>query len=201
MTVIDEPVFAVEAPPQVKRWTKREYNRLIDRDVFGKQRVMLVRGELIEMPAMGHLHVFGCSNVLEWLVRTLTPDYRIRDQAPFEVPGESVPQPDAAVVTHEQMIRLPQPNAAVLVVEVADSSVELDRQMAFDYAAALVPDYWLINMRDREIEVFRDPVPDATAAVGYRYQSHRMYRDGETIAPLVRPDAVVAVAALLRITR
>jgi Uma2 family endonuclease len=90
----------------------------------------------------------------EWLHDTFRPEYRVRIQLPFECPDESEPEPDAAVVTREQMARLPHPNQALLVIEISDSSVEEDREMAFDYASAQVPDYWLLNMRDRQIEVY-----------------------------------------------
>ena len=76
--------------------------------------------------------------------------------------------------------------------------VDLDREKAFDYAAALVPDYWLANLRAGEVEVYRDPAPDPASPTGWRYASHRVYREGESVAPLAKPDAVVAVATLTR---
>ena len=76
----------------------------------------------------------------DWFHDTFRPQYRLRIQVPFETPGESIPEPDCVVVTRT-MARRPHPNHAVLIVEVSDSSVEEDREMAFDYAAALVPDY------------------------------------------------------------
>ncbi len=182
-----------------KRWTKREYNDLVDRGVL-KGRIFLYRGELIEMPAMGALHCFGVSNVDEWLHDTFRPEYRVRIQLPFECPDESEPEPDAAVVTREQMARLPHPNQALLVIEISDSSVEEDREMAFDYASAQVPDYWLLNMRDRQIEVYRDPISDPSAPLGYRYAFHRVFLEADVVSPLARPDISVAVATLLKTT-
>ena len=128
---------------------------------------------------------------------TFDPAYAIRSQGPFELPDESMPQPEFVVCTPEQDARLPHPNAAVLVIEVADSSVELDREAADDYAAAGVPDYWISNVRDRRIEVYRDPRPDPASPTGFRYAEHRAYGLGESLAPLAKPDAVVAVAALV----
>ena len=192
MTVLDAP-----APPrrQVKRWTKAEYHKLADGPLEGK-RIYLYRGELIQMPAMGALHAIGIVRLTAWLVRSFDPAFSVRIQIPFELPDDSEPQPDGAVVTPEQNARRPHPNRAVLVVEVADSSIELDRDFADDYAAAGVPDFWIQNMRDREVEVFRDPVPDPASPTGWRYASHRAYRDGESVAPLARPEAVVPVSAL-----
>jgi Uma2 family endonuclease len=184
--------------PHVKRWTKAEYNADVERGLFAnKRRVFLYRGELIEMPPMGSLHAFGISNLTVWLTRTFDPENRIRIQLPFEAPGESMPEPDGAVVTHEQMRRRPHPNAALLIIEVSDSSIELDREMAFEYAAARAPEYWIVNMPERSIEVYRDPVADATAILGFRYASHQVHGDGEVIATLLRPDVPVSAASLV----
>ncbi len=182
-----------------KRWTKREYNELVDRGVL-KGRIFLYRGELLEMPAMGALHCFGVSNVADWLSDTFRPEYRVRIQLPFECPDESEPEPDAAVVTHEQMARLPHPNQALLVIEISDSSIEEDREMAFDHASAQVPDYWILNMRARQIEVYRDPIADPSAPLGFRYESQRVFSESETVSTLARPEVSVAVATLVKAT-
>jgi Uma2 family endonuclease len=191
----------LHSPPQRprKRWTKREYNNLVERGFFDGDPVYLYRGELIEMAAMGTLHARGISKVNAWLVRTFDPTYVIRCQTPFEVPGESMPEPVFAVVTPEQERRRPHPNAAVLLIEVADSSVELDQEMAFDYAAALVPEYWIVNMRDRQIEVYREPIADSAAPVGYRYSWHELFREGQTFSSLVKPEVLVAVSTLVNL--
>ena len=181
-------------PP--KRWTKAEFNAAVDRGVFAGTRVYLYRGELIEMPAMGTLHIRGITRVDDWLHDVVRPTFVIRCQGPFELPDESMPQPEFVVCTPAQEARMPHPNAAVLIIEVADSSVELDQEAADDYAAAGVPDYWIVNVRDRCIEVYRDPRPDPASPTGHRYADHRVYHPGESLAPLAKPDAVVAVAAL-----
>jgi Uma2 family endonuclease len=131
-----------------KRWTKQEYNDLVDRGFFSKKRVFLYRGEIIQMPAMGALHCFGVSNITDWLTDAFRPQYRIRIQQPIECPDDSEPEPDGAIVTHEQMAQLPHPNCALLIIEVSDSSIEEDREMAFDYASTQSPEYWILNMRD-----------------------------------------------------
>jgi Uma2 family endonuclease len=195
MTVaIDKPAF----PPRVKRWTKREYNDLVDRGFFRGQRLYLYRGELIEVAPMGTLHALGIMNVTDWLHDTFGSEYRIRCQMPFETPGETMPEPDAGIFTPEQIAaHRPHPKAAILLIEVSDSSVEIDQEKAFDYAAASVPDYWISNVRDRVIEVFREPVRDPKAPLGWRYRWHRVFKENEQVAPLVKPTAVVAVSKLV----
>ena len=194
MTMLAEPPVAV-ARRTPKRWTKAEYRRATAGFLEG-QRVYLYRGELIQMPGMGALHWQGMKRLSYWLNDTFRPEFEVATQMPFELPDESEPQPDGAVYTREQEARRPCPNAAVLIVEVCDSSVELDREMADDNAAAGVPDYWVDNVRDRQIEVYRDPRPDAASTTGHRYASRRVYAVGESLAPLAKPDAVVAVATL-----
>jgi Uma2 family endonuclease len=190
--ILDNP-----AGPHLKRWTKREYFIEVDRGAFRRQNIFLYRGELIEMAPMGSLHRFGIANVTDWLSRVSGSAYRVLIQCPFETPGESVPEPGGAVVTHEQMRRRPHPDAALFLIEVSDSSLELDREKAFEYAAAKVPEYWIVNMPDRCVEIYREPIVDASAILGYRFASHQVFGYGEVIAPLLRPDASVAVASLV----
>jgi Uma2 family endonuclease len=193
MTLLHAPV----TPPvrRVKRWTKQEYFKLAEGPLEGKP-IYLYRGELIEMASMGALHAFGATTAENWCHDTFRPAHWVRTEKPLEMPDDSVPEPDVAVVTHEQMVRRPAPNAALLVIEVSDSSIELDRDMAFDYAAAGVPDYWVVNMVAREVEVYRDPMPDPTSVTGHRYASRHVCGLGTSLVPLLRPDASVEVAFL-----
>lgn len=194
MTILDEPMTV---PPRVKRWTKRQYNAMVERGMFQGERTFLYRGELIEMPPMGALHRIAVMNMNHWLTATFRPDYCIQIQSPFQTPGESVPEPDAAVITTEQAMRRPHPNAAILLVEVADSSLDLDHEKALDYAAAGVPEYWILDVVSRSLEVYRNPAADSAAALGFRYSSHQIYQEGQSIASLARPNAPVTIAILL----
>ena len=110
-----------------------------------------------------------------------------------------MPEPDGGVFTPEQEARRPHPNAALWLVEVADSSIELDREKALDYAAARVPEYWVINVIDRLIEVFRDPAADGSAVRGYRYAWHHIYRESDQVAPLIAPQQAVLVSTLVSV--
>ena len=110
-----------------------------------------------------------------------------------------MPEPDGAIVTREQMRRRPHPNQALFLIEVSDSSLELDREQAYEYAAAGVPEYWIVNMRDRSVEIYREPVDDATAAIAARYASHQIFGDGQVISPLLKPEATVTVASLVAV--
>jgi Uma2 family endonuclease len=183
-----------------KRWTKDEYNDAVERGLLRRQRVYLYRGELIQMPPMGALHVYGIRRLNYWLIETFRPDFEVQIQSPFECVDESEPEPDGAVYTKEQGARLPHPNAAVLVIEVSDSSIELNRQMAFDYAASGVPDYWIVDVQSHRIEVYRQIVADPSGSTGHRYAERMIYGIGQSVAPLAKPDVAVAVATLTQVS-
>jgi Uma2 family endonuclease len=178
------------------RWTKDEYHKATGRGWFDGRRVYLYRGELIQMPAMGGLHARGVVRLTYWLTETFRPEWEVRLQLPFECVDESEPEPDGAVLTSVQQARQPHPNSAAMLFEISDSSIELDREMAFDYAAAGVPEYWIINVRDRQIEVYRNPVADPRSMTGWRYAEVAVRAAGESISPLLDPGVSVEVNLL-----
>ena len=90
------------------------------------------------------------------------------------------------------------PSGPVLIVEVADSSLVFDRRYKGSLCArAQVTDYWIVNLRRRTLEVYREPVPTPSARFGWSYASVRRLTATATIAPLAAPHATIAVADLL----
>ena len=188
---------ATEQPrsPHVKKWTKEEYFDLVERGVFRGQRVYLFRGDIIEMAPQGHPHAYALMRLFWYLAKSLSEDqHEVRMQSPFVTPGKSVPEPDVAVCTRADAARKPHPDHAELIIEIAYSSLREDRELADEYAAARVPEYWLLDVDRRQIEVFRTPVADASRASGHRYAESRVMKVGEGIAPLVAPQAEIPVA-------
>jgi Uma2 family endonuclease len=181
-------------PPRLKKWTKREYLDLVEHGAFDKQRVYLFRGEIIEMPPHGHAHAFGIMKLNRYLTDTFKAPFEVRMQLSLITPGDSVPEPDAAVCTHEDAMCKPHPSRAELVVEVADTSLAFDRAKAAEYAGARVPEYWIINTDARRVEVYRQPVEDPLATFGFTYAQQQMLNIGAQIAPLHRSDAAIDVA-------
>lgn len=191
---IDQP-----PPPRVKKWTKSEYMELTEH--FQGQHVYLFRGELIEMSPQYHPHAFAVTELNELLHLTygVGAGYKVRIQLPFEVPGESLPEPDALVCTQAQGVRVPHPNEGVLVIEVADSSTVTDRAKAVEYAAAQVPEYWIVDVNARQIEVYRDPIVDPVDGLGSRFQTNRTFHSTESIEPLSKPGCAIPVAQLFHV--
>lgn len=185
--------------PRVKRWTKGEYIRLMECGAFAEDAdFYLFRGELIEMSPMQTPHAMSITRCTKLLFSLFDPTaFDIRVQLPFDVPGDSMPEPDLLVCTIEQGQRKPHPSQALLVIEIAESSLWHDRDKALEYAAAGVPDYWLINLNARNVEVFRKPVTDSNTDLGYRYEEHRVLQTNEMISPLVLPHRSLNVASFL----
>jgi len=116
------------------------------------------------------------------------------------VPVFLEPEPDVAVVpgTARQYWHA-HPSRPVLIVEVADSSVALDREhKASLYARAGVPDYWIVNVDEGPLEVHRQPVPSPDAAYGWGYAEIRRLGRDASVSPVAVPAASIPVADLLR---
>jgi len=182
-----------------KLWTKSEYIEKVEKGFLSKQRVILFRGELIEMPSMSALHINGVKKLGYWLHAEFRPEFEVRMQLPFEAFDQTLPEPDGGIFTREQDRRTPLPNSAMLLVEVSESSLELDREMALDYAASQVQEYWIVNVRDRQVEIYRNSIADLKSVTGFRYSSHRIATESEVISSLANPAVELAISDLLKI--
>lgn len=183
------------------RWTREQYYALFERGVLHEDaaRVQLIEGELYEMPPQNPPHA-GHITVAGDVVRSaFGPEYHVRTQLPLALGPGSEPEPDIAVALGSSRDYLTEhPKSAALVVEVADTSREFDRQRKGSmYARYAILDYWVLNVVDRRLEVYRDPGPDATAPYGYAYRTRTVLVPGDTVSLLLRPQAMVAVADLL----
>ena len=127
------------------------------------------------------------------------PAWYVRLHSPLALDAESEPEPDVAVVAGAPRDYLGvHPTTAVLVVEVADSSLRLDRRLKGGlYARAGLPDYWIVNLAEGVVEVHRHPQAVADAPHGAGYRSVEVLRPPATVAPLAAPDRPIRVADLL----
>jgi Uma2 family endonuclease len=185
------------AEPRTKRWTREEYYRLAEEGYFRGQRVLLLEGEIIQMPPMGQLHIVSLVKLTRWLHEVFDRNYVIRIQMPFNALESSDPEPDAVVMPGPLDRSSDHPGSAILVVEVSDSSLHLDRYKAKVYAAAGVKDYWIIDVGHRRIEIYRNPQRDPAEPYGSRYDPPLIVKEGGQISPLKLPTAVVNAADLL----
>jgi Uma2 family endonuclease len=163
------------------------------------RRVELLGGQLIVAEPQGSGHFAALRAVEEALRAAFGPRWEVRGQGPLALDDESEPEPDVAVVSGSFLdYRHHHPSRAVLVVEVSEASLALDREHKGSlYARAGVADYWIVNLVDRGLEVRRDPVEDPTASFGWRYRAVTRLGRARSIAPLVLPDASIRVSDLL----
>ena len=174
-------------------WTREKYDRAVEAGVFGPDdRLELIEGQLLAVNPQGSRHAAIVDQAGDVLRGVFGPGCRVRIQCPLVAGDDSEPEPDIAVVPGQARDYLDaHPTSAVLVVEVSDDSLPRDRILKQRlYARHGIPEYWILALPDARLEVYRDPPPD-----GYRTVLIR--RAGETIAPLARPAAAIAVADLL----
>lgn len=185
---------------EVKRWTREEYQRLVQAGVLGEDdRVQLVAGELVQMAPQGAAHAAAISAVSEALRGLFGEGSHVRIQLPLALGPDSEPEPDVAVVEGSwQDYRDEHPARALLVVEVevAQSSGSFDRERKGPvYAAAGIPEYWVVDLAAAAVDVFRDPGRDQAGRAGYRTHLYLTPADGLT--PLAVPGRTIPVRDLL----
>jgi Uma2 family endonuclease len=183
-----------------RRWKRVEYERLIECGFFQPgDPVELVGGQLIVAEPQGTRHFATVRAVEEALRAALGPGWEVRGQGPLALDDESEPEPDVAVVPGSFRDYVAgHPSRPVLVVEVSESSLALDRDHKGSlYARAGLADYWIVNLVDRLLEVHREPGPDGAAPFGRRYQSVAVYEPDASVAPLASPNARIRVSDLL----
>lgn len=180
-----------------KHWTKEQYRRLenVPR-AKDEPRFYLFRGELIEMSGMNQPHAWSVSKCTRWAVKSFDPRFIIRPQLPFDVPGDSMPEPDVAIVAPEEDARPTHPQSAALVIEIAESSLQDDRAMAAEYASAGVPQYWILDVKRRVLEIRTQIIDEPQSPTGKNYGNVRTLSENE-IAETFDPAISVAVKELL----
>jgi Uma2 family endonuclease len=121
--------------------------------------------------------------------------FRPGGQGPLALDEESEPEPDVAVVPGSFRDYVAgHPSRPVLVVEISESSLALDRDHKGSlYARAGVTDYWIVNLAEQTLEVHRDPEADPAAPFGWRYRSVEVLRDEAFVSPLACASASIRV--------
>jgi Uma2 family endonuclease len=183
--------------PKPWKWTREQYTRLFDLGFFVDKRVELIFGEIIEMSKQGWPHVVACRKVAEFLARTFAGAGWLSEQRPFSA-GGSEPVPDAAMIPGRFEDYQDHPTAALLIVEVADSTLAHDTTTKAElYATAGVPEYWVLDLEHRQLIVFRDPQPLSPSLDAVAYQTRRTLSATDTVSPLRAPSVTLTVADLL----
>lgn len=186
--------------PRPYRWTREQFYQMLDLGLFQDQRVELIDGEVLEMPSQKDYHGAAITLTMDALRLAFGPGFWIRNQISLDLSPRSVPDPDLAVVSGSPRgvtTTTATPTSALLIVEVAESTLAYDRihKMSL-YAAGGIADYWIVNLVQHQLEVYRDPVADSTQLFGFRYNSRTILDPPDTVSPLAA-QASITVADLL----
>lgn len=189
-------------PPRIPtplRWTCDAFHDLCSTGVFTGRRAILIDGVIITMALPNPPPNTSLFLTQDLLRAIFTAGYHVRSQVAFDVGTNNDPGPDLAVVTggiRDYATR--QATSAVLVVEVSDTTLFMDTTTKAElYATAGVPDYWVIEVENRVLLVFRDPVPLPTGLGANAYRTHFTLGPNDRISPLAAPSHSLAVADML----
>lgn len=186
--------------PRTRRWTRIEYDKLIDLGIFQPgEPVELIGGELVVAEPQGAEHYTAIQKTAKAIEAAFGPGWTVRMQGPLGLDDDSEPEPDVAVVPGNlEDYRAAHPSRAVLTVEVAASSLGSDRERKGSvYARAGLRDYWILNLESRVLEVYREPAPDPSALFGWRYARREALDASARVSPLAAPDTSIRVGDLL----
>lgn len=185
----------MDAGGQPDRYTVTKYFAMVEEGLIAPDdRVELLEGIIVAMPPHTPLHAFGVRRVQRALAAALGPDVLISVQLPVVASETSVPEPDVTVLSgREEQYMFSHPTKALLVVEVAQSSLPQDRlTKSRIYARARIAEYWIVNLRDHAVEWFC--TPDADARV---YRENGVAKQDDRLPLVSFPHAVVTAADLL----
>lgn len=144
-------------PDRIRPLRRIEYESLVERGLLDDSRVELLCGTLVDMSPQGPAHADAVRRLAERFIRDLPRDQQTRVQSPLALSDDSEPEPDIAVVPAGDY-RQAHPRSALLIVEVSDTSLDKDRGVKTAlYATAGVPEFWLVNLPERIVEVHRQP--------------------------------------------
>lgn len=179
------------APQRLRPLSRTEYDLLVAAGQFGDEKLELLRGALVTMSPQKSPHARAVEWVSNELRLSLDRSYSVRTQLPFAADDSSEPEPDVAVVRRDYA-RVDHPGEALLLVEVADTSLRKDRGLKLTiYAEAKVPEYWIVDVTEHTVTVYTEPTGD-------RYATVATLGDGDTLRPTLLPTVALPVAELPR---
>ncbi len=199
------PPATTQTPPpaaagwRAPKWTCDDFYGMENLPSLQGQKSMLIDGEILVMPPPSVLSSIS-HGLVETLLRNIFPSdqYWVRSQLGLYFGINTDPVPDVAVVTGTPRMIARHPGTALLVVEIADTSFAYDTGWkASLYAAVGIADYWVIDVNDRRLHLFRDPRPDPSAKYGASFAQVRVLLPADTVAPLAAPAHAVTVGDLL----
>ena len=177
------------------RWTPEQYHRLIEAGFFDDGRVEMLEGLFWDMTGQMTPHATGGRLATLALEDAFGSGFEVRCQLPITLIDGTEPEPDVSVAPGTPLDYLtehPRADELLLAVEVSDSSLTKDRGLKLvSYAQAGVSEYWIINLVNHQLEVYRQPLPVGT------YADFQIYSPGQSVARLSMPTKTITVSDLL----
>ncbi len=187
--------MAVELEAARRRFTREEYHRMAEVGILTRrERVELIRGEIITMSPQGRRHRAFIDNLNQLLITRLGGRAIVSIQMPIVLADDTEPEPDVQVLRRRAVPykdREADASDALLLIEVAESSLAYDRATKRRlYAAASIPEYWVVDCVAESIEVHRAPHTD-----GYRDVA-RFAGPAATVTLQAFPDVALALGEI-----
>jgi Uma2 family endonuclease len=185
----------------LRRFSVDEYNRLIGTGLLAEdEQLELIDGLILAMSPINPKHAGCLDTLLELFFPSINKRAILRLQSPITLEiSASQPQPDLTLVSARPkgyFDRHPTVQEVLLIVEVADSSLEDDQERKLElYARSGIPEYWIANLVDEQFEVYRDPYTSVTGKADYK--TKLTFTRGQTLAPLAFPDCQIAVEQVI----
>ncbi|MCW6036446.1 Uma2 family endonuclease [Spirulina subsalsa FACHB-351] len=175
------------------KWTIENYHQMVETGLLEDRPVELLKGEIVEISPESEPHAYYSRTAAEYLMQILGDRALVSQAKPITLPNHSEPEPDIAIVQRlgrEYLTHHPYPENIFWLMEYANTSLEKDSSLKYQiYAEAGIPEYWLVNLKRRELIIFRHPQ-------GGEYASKMTLTAGE-ITPLAFEDLKIPVAALI----
>lgn len=197
MSIHEPPAAPIEPPHDCGvspyRFSVDQYHQMIAAGVLTRDdRVQLLEGEIVCAPQIRPLHRYAVVVADEALSKLLPPEWELMIQQPITL-AASEPEPDLSVVRRVAALapdRHPGPADVALIIEVADSSLPLDRnRKQAIYAAAGIPEYWIVNLAQRCIEVYREPSPAAAGGLATYFARHE-FLDADAVPVCIAGEEI-----------
>jgi Uma2 family endonuclease len=198
-TAIAAPSLPPPGPPGFYRLTVYQYEQMEEAGILTEDdQVELLNGVLVRKMAKAESHTASCTDARDALLKLIGMGWYLRIEAPIRIPDYDEPEPDLAVVRGKSrddvaLKRPPLPEDVTLVIEVAESSLQRDRTDKLrGYAKGGIPVYWIINLVDRQVEVYTQPQ-------GTSYLACQVFKPDQSVSVLIggSPVGEIAVADLL----
>jgi Uma2 family endonuclease len=183
--------------PRPWKWTREQYYKLGELGFFEGKRVELIHGEIVELSPINWPHTVAVTKLADALRAAFTGIGTVMTQTPHPI-GDSEPEPDVRVIAGRMQDYTDHPRTALLVVEVSDATLSYDTNGKAElYAESGATDYWVVDVKNRKLIVFRDPVSQPAGLGANAFRTRLVFDAMDSISPLAAPNSAIRVADLL----